>query len=114
MTGTTGAELRAALLELIPDERRVGVGESVLDLHASDFSSHPPRWPDYPIATAEVTAVLALANKRRVPVVPFGAGTNVERQVIPVEGGISLDLTRLDRILDLRPADLMATVHRRG
>jgi D-lactate dehydrogenase (cytochrome) len=33
-----------------------------------------------------------------VPVVPFGAGTNVEGQVIPVEGGISLDLTRLDRM----------------
>jgi D-lactate dehydrogenase (cytochrome) len=101
MTGTTGAELRAALLELTPDEDRVGVGESVLDLHASDFRLHPPRWPDvvvYPIATAEVNGGPCAREQARVPVVPFGAGTNVEGQVIPVEGGISLDLTRLDRM----------------
>jgi D-lactate dehydrogenase (cytochrome) len=113
MAVATAAVLRAALLELVPDESRVSVGESVLDLHASDFSLHRPQRPDvvvHPLTTAEVAAVLALANERRVPVVPFGAGTNVEGQVIPVEGGISLDLTRLDRILELRPADLAATV----
>jgi D-lactate dehydrogenase (cytochrome) len=108
----TASALRAALLELIPDETRVSVGDSVLDLHSADFSLHPPRRPDvvvYPTATEEVRRVLAFANDRRVPVVPFGAGTNVEGQVIPVAGGICLDLTRLDRILDVRPADLTAT-----
>ena len=41
---------------------------------------------------------------------PFGAGSSLEGHVIPVAGGISLDLTRMDRILDVSPADLTATV----
>jgi D-lactate dehydrogenase (cytochrome) len=43
-------------------------------------------------------------------VTPFGAGSSLEGHVIPVEGGISLDLTRMDRVLDVSPADLTATV----
>ena len=45
-----------------------------------------------------------------VPVVPFGAGTSLEGHVIPLRGGISLDLTRLNAIVALRPDDLTATV----
>jgi D-lactate dehydrogenase (cytochrome) len=105
--------LRAELLRLVPDERRVSDGDSVLDQHASDLSYHPPHRPDavvFPESTAEVVAVLAWANEARVPVVPFGAGTSLEGHVIPLAGGISLDLTRLDRLIEVRPADLDATV----
>jgi D-lactate dehydrogenase (cytochrome) len=107
------ADLRSALLRLVPDERRVSDGESVLDSHAGDLSYHPPRRPDvvvFPESTAEVSAVLAYANEAGVPVVPFGAGTSLEGHVIPLHGGISLDLTRLDAIVALRPDDLTATV----
>jgi len=103
--------VRESLLELIADERRVSVSESVIDQHAQDLSYHPPRAPDvvvYPESTAEVASVLAWANEQRVPVVPFGAGTSLEGHVIPVRGGISLDLSRMDRVLDVRPADLQA------
>src|SRR5215471_7849650 len=105
--------LRAELLRLVPDERRVSDGDAVLDQHASDLSYHPPQRPDavvFPESTGEVAAVLAWANEARVPVVPFGAGTSLEGHVIPLAGGISLDLTRLDRVLEVRPADLDATV----
>jgi D-lactate dehydrogenase (cytochrome) len=105
--------LRADLLRLIPDEHRVNDGESALDQHAADFSYHRPHRPDvvvYPESTAEVSAVLAYANEARVPVVPFGAGTSLEGHVIPIHGGISLDLTRMSRIVALRPLDLSATV----
>ena len=54
--------------------------------------------------------MLALAHERRVPVTPFGAGSSLEGHVIPVAGGISLDLTRMDRVLAISPADLTATV----
>jgi len=107
------ADLRAELLRLVQDERRVSDGESVLDAHGADLSYHRPRRPDvvvYPESAEEVSAVLAYADAAGVPVVPFGAGTSLEGHVIPLQGGISLDLTRLDQIVSLRPEDLTATV----
>ena len=106
-------DLRSQLLRVIPDERRVTDGESALDQHAADLSYHEPRRPDvvvYPQSTAEVAAVLEVADATETPVVPFGAGTSLEGHVIPLRGGISLDLTRMTTILALRPDDLTATV----
>ena len=107
------ADLRAQLLRLVPDERRVSNGDSVLDQHAGDLTYHPPHRPDvvvFPESTEEVAAVLAYADDAAVPVVPFGAGTSLEGHVIPLHGGISLDLTRMNAIVALRPDDLTATV----
>jgi D-lactate dehydrogenase (cytochrome) len=109
----SSAELRETLVAALGDARRVSDGDSERDLHSSDITFHRPHRPDlvvYPETTEEVAAVLALADERRVPVTPFGAGSSLEGHVIPVAGGISLDLTRMDRILDISPADLTATV----
>jgi D-lactate dehydrogenase (cytochrome) len=99
-------------------EAAVGVdavrdGDSELDLHGVDLTFHEPRRPDlvvYPASTDEVARVLEIANGRGVPVTPFGAGTSLEGHVIPIRGGISLDLTRLDRIVEISPGNLSATV----
>jgi D-lactate dehydrogenase (cytochrome) len=107
------ADLRAKLLRLVPDGARVNDGESVLDQHAADLTYHPPHRPDvvvFPVSAEEVAAVLAFANEARVPVVPFGAGTSLEGHVIPLQGGISLDLTRLGSVVAVRPDDLTAVV----
>ena len=107
------ADLRAELLRLVPDERRVSDGESVLDHHAADVSYHPPHRPDVVVfaqSTDEVAAVLEYADRAGVPVVPFGAGTSLEGHVIPIHGGISLDLTRMDEIVALYVSDLSVTV----
>jgi D-lactate dehydrogenase (cytochrome) len=107
------ADLRADLLRLVPDESRVSEVGSVLDEHAGDFSYHEAHRPDAVVfaeSTDEVSAVLAYANAAGVPVVPFGAGTSVEGHVIPLHGGISLDLTRMNAILAVRAEDLSATV----
>ena len=101
------------LVEAIGDERRVSTGDSERDLHAADMTFHQAHRPDvvvYPETTGEVAAILAVAEELRVPVTPFGAGSSLEGHVIPVAGGISLDLTRMDRILELSPGDLTATV----
>jgi D-lactate dehydrogenase (cytochrome) len=106
-------DLRAALLDVLPDEQRVVDGESVLDQHAHDLTHHAPHRPDVvvvPETAAEVAAVLAFASAEGVPVVPFGAGTSLEGHVIPVTGGISLSLARMDRLVALRPDELNATV----
>ena len=105
--------LRAAVLAVLPDERRVVDGESVLDQHSRDLSQHEPRRPEvvvFPESAAEVARVLAFASAERVPVVPFGAGTSLEGHVIPLTGGISLSLARLDRLVALRPDELNVTV----
>jgi D-lactate dehydrogenase (cytochrome) len=109
----TSEELREALAVAVGDARRVSDGDSERDLHASDISFHRPVRPDvvvYATSTGDVSAVLALADGLGIPVTPFGAGSSLEGHVIPVEGGISLDLTRMDRVLDVSPADLTATV----
>ena len=106
-------DLRRALIGAIGDERRVSDGASERDLHGSDMTFHRPHRPDvvvYATTTDDVSAVLALAEEHRIPVTPFGAGSSLEGHVIPVEGGITLDVTRMDRVLDVSPGDLTATV----
>jgi D-lactate dehydrogenase (cytochrome) len=107
------ADLRSDLLRLVPEESRVSEVESVLDQHAGDLSYHAPHRPDVVVfaeTTAEVSDVLGYANGNGVPVVAFGAGTSLEGHVIPLRGGISLDLTRMNAVVAVRPADLTATV----
>ena len=105
--------LREALSDALGDARQVSDGDSERDLHASDITFHRPRRPDvvvYAESTEDVVRVLRLADERRVPVTPFGAGSSLEGHVIPVAGGISLDLTRMNRVLRVSPPDLSATV----
>ena len=105
--------LREALEELVSDPERVRDEPAVLDQHGRDISHHPPRAPDavvFPRERAEVERILRFANERRIPVVPFGKGTSVEGHVIPVRGGISLDLSLMDRVLEVRPDDFLARV----
>ncbi len=104
--------LRNALIAALGADR-VSDGDSERDLHAADLTFHVPRRPDlvvYAETTEDVSAVLALATAHRVPVTPFGVGSSLEGHVIPVRGGISLDLSRLTRIMEIHPGDLSATV----
>lgn len=109
---TALAEASRALREALGADQ-VKDGDSERDLHGVDLSFHTPQRPDlvvYPISTADVARVLAVADHHRIPVTPFGVGTSLEGHVIPVRGGISLDLTRLDQIVEISPGNLTATV----
>ncbi|ARS91014.1 FAD-binding oxidoreductase [Natrarchaeobaculum aegyptiacum] len=64
-------------------------------------------WPE---STADVSSVLAAANDRGVPVTPYAAGTSLEGHAVPVEGGISMNMTRMDEVLEIRPADFQIDV----
>ncbi len=104
--------IRDALVQEL-DARRVSDGDSERDLHAADLTFHAPVRPDlvvYAETTADVARVLELADQHRIPVTPYAAGSSLEGHVIPVHGGISLDLTRMDRIVEVRPDDLLAVV----
>ncbi|MFB5166734.1 FAD-linked oxidase C-terminal domain-containing protein [Parageobacillus toebii] len=101
------------LLERIGDRERVTINETVLEQHSKGMAYHEPRKPDvvvFPRTAAEVSAVLSYANERRIPVTPFGAGTSLEGHIIPVQGGITLNFTMMNNIIDIRPDDFLAIV----
>ncbi|MGZ8695661.1 MAG: FAD-binding oxidoreductase, partial [Gaiellaceae bacterium] len=91
----------------------VAAGDSVLDQHAGDLTYHRAHRPDavaFPESTEDVARLLEWADRERVPVVPYGAATSLEGHVIPVAGGVSLDTSRLNRIVRIAPSDLTVVV----
>ena len=63
-----------------------------------------------PANTAQVAAIMEIANRERIPVVPRGAGTSLSGGATPSAGSIVLVMTRLDRIIEIDAANLTATV----
>ncbi len=92
---------------------RATAAASVREHHSRGESYHPPALPDlvvFPMSTEEVVGVVRIAAQHRLPLVPFGAGTSLEGHVAAVAGGISVDLSRMNRILRVAVDDLDATV----
>ena len=91
----------------------VHTSQAALEQHGHDESAWPAVLPDavvYPKTTEEVAAILRYCNQEGIPVIPFGAGTSLEGHILAFYGGISLDLTEMNRILEIRPDDLMVRV----
>jgi D-lactate dehydrogenase (cytochrome) len=87
--------------------------QALREQHSHGLDALTPVLPDavaFAESTHEVSQILALCNTAGLPVVPFGAGTSLEGHVIPVRGGISLDLSRMKRILEVNEEDLDCTV----
>ena len=75
-----------------------------LEKYSRDYSFVQPRMPScvvYPKDTAEIQAVVKYANERLIPVTPRSSGTSFYGAGIPSQGGIILDLSRLNRILEI-------------
>ena len=109
-------------VELSPDQildlgllvnGRISTNDSILEVHGKDESAFPPIKPSAVItvhSTDEVSKVLRYCNENLIPVVAFGAGTSLEGHVLPLYGGISLDLSEMDKILEVNPEDLTVKV----
>lgn len=81
--------------------------------HARDQSFHDAHLPAavvMPENAEQVSALLKFANDRLIPVTPWGAGTSIEGNPIPVMGGIVVDFSRMDKILRVYPDDFQADV----
>ena len=92
---------------------RCSTATAVREQHGRDESSYPVTPPDVVVfceSTEDVAAVVALANAHAVPVIPFGAGSSLEGHLLAVQGGVSIDLSRLGRVLHINAEDLTATV----
>jgi glycolate oxidase len=76
---------------------------------ASDHH-HRPEAALWPTTTEQISKILSLANEHRVPVTPRGAGTGLAGAAVPTQGGLVLDLCRMNKILEIRIADRLAIV----
>src|ERR1700753_1292357 len=88
---------------------RITTNAGLRDHHSHGQDSQPPVMPDAVAFTEtpdEACRLMALCHAEHVPVVPWGAGTSLEGHVTPVRGGITLDLSRMNRVLAVSQADM--------
>jgi D-lactate dehydrogenase (cytochrome) len=76
----------------------------------SSFDAPPPSAVVFAENTAEVVAVVALAAEYKVPVIPFGVGSSLEGHLLAVQGGVSIDMGRMNKVLSINAEDLTVTV----
>ncbi|WP_072389773.1 FAD-linked oxidase C-terminal domain-containing protein [Hyphomicrobium sp. CS1BSMeth3] len=114
-TQSSGASDVATALAILRQRfgERFQTGEAVRRQHAHTLTWLPNQPPDavvWPDNTEEVQDVVRIAGTHRVPIIPFGAGTSLEGHLNAPRGGISLDFSRMNRILTVNDRDLDATV----
>ncbi|RDI95073.1 FAD-binding oxidoreductase [Meiothermus sp. QL-1] len=100
-----------SLKSLLPG--KVSTAPADLETHGRDeghLLQRPPLAVVYAESLADVQAALAWARAERIPVVPFGAGTSLEGHVVPQGPALSLDLSRMNRVLRVAPQDFLAEV----
>src|SRR6185503_12625598 len=101
------SELKALLGE------RVSVSAAVREHHGKDESYFPYALPDavvFPHTTEEVRDVVDICRRHRVPMIPFGVGTSLEGHILAVQGGVSVDLSQMNKVIEVHEADLDAVV----
>ena len=74
------------------------------------IGNQPPDGVFFALTTAEVAEVVGLCAEHRVPVIPFGTGTSLEGHVNAPHGGVSIDLSRMNRLVEVNAGDLDCTV----
>ena len=92
---------------------RFSTGLSNRELHLHDISPHYGTLPAgiiWPVSTEEVARILAWSYENDIPVTPWGAGTSTEGNPVPTLGGLVIDMIQMNKILEIRPADLQADV----
>lgn len=101
----------SALRERMGD--RVATAPALLEQHCSTLTWLPSEPPDavvFPEATEEVVEIVKLCATHKVPIIPFGAGTSLEGHLNAPFGGISIDFSKMDRVLSVNQEDLDCVV----
>ena len=107
--------LPAAMLDALRSRfaERCSTADVVREQHGRGESVYDAMPPDAVVfceSTDEVAAVVALAALHAVPVIAFGVGSSLEGHLLAVQGGVSIDLSRMNAIVAIHPEDLTATV----
>jgi D-lactate dehydrogenase (cytochrome) len=105
------ADLVGALEQRFGD--RFQRGTAVLGQHGSSESHFAPVLPDAVVfarSTDDVVALVTLCSAADIPIIPFGAGTSIEGNALPIHGGVSLDMTQMDAIVAVNAEDFDCVV----
>ncbi len=97
------AEIRALLGD------RLSTAKAVREQHGRDESYHAPAPPDavaFADSTEEVSAIVAICARHKVPVIPYGTGTSLEGHVAALRGGVCIDVSRMNQVLEVNTEDL--------
>ena len=92
---------------------RLSMSNAVREHHGKDESPYPVMLPDAVIfveTTEEVVFVVGLCNQHLIPLIPYGAGSSLEGHILAIQGGISLDMTAMNKLVSLNAEDLTVTV----
>ncbi len=105
------AAMLAALQQRFGD--RCSTAMAVREQHGRDespFDAPPPEVVVFCESTEDVAQVVKLADQYAVPVIPFGVGSSLEGHLLAVQGGVSIDLGRMNKVIAVQPEDLTVTV----
>ena len=94
-------------------EQRLSTSHAVCEQHGHDESYHPGRAPDavvFPTSTEEISKIVKLCGEYGVPVIPFGTGTALEGHVAALHGGICMDVSNMNEVLQVNAEDMDVTV----
>jgi D-lactate dehydrogenase (cytochrome) len=97
----------AEIRDLLGD--RLSTAQAVRDQHGKGEAYHVPAPPDAVVfaeTTEEVARIVRICARHRIPVVPFGAGTALEGHTAALRGGICIDLSRMNKVIEVNAADL--------
>ncbi len=103
----------AVLKELIDlvGEEYVMDNYASLFIYSGDMTENIPHLPEFvvaPLTVEEIQQIVVLANREKIPIVPFVSGANLGGLTIPQEGGIIVDLKRMNKILEVNERDQYA------
>jgi len=88
---------------------RVSTSPSVLEQHGRGESWHPSQAPHavcFARSTEEVADIVRLCAANKTPVIAYGTGTSLEGQVQAVNGGVCIDLSQMNQVLEVNSDDL--------
>jgi len=108
-------ETPAALIAVLKTRfaERCSTALVVCEQHGRDessFAAPPPAAVVFAESTLDVADAVKLASQYNVPVIPFGVGTSLEGHLLAVQGGISIDVSRMNKVLAINAEDLTVTV----
>ncbi|HET9644133.1 MAG TPA: FAD-linked oxidase C-terminal domain-containing protein [Burkholderiaceae bacterium] len=118
MHGIAKLQLRRApqaLLDALKSRfgERCSTSAAVREHHGCDESPYDPAPPDAVVfaeSTDDVADAVRLCAEHRTPVIPYGAGSSIEGHLLAVQGGISIDVSRMNRLISIDAQDLTVTL----